>query len=417
MGKPNWANQTIWTGDNLPIMRGMNSESVDLIYLDPPFNSKINYAAPIGSKAAGAAFKDTWSLSDVDVEWINLIEEKQPKLRRILLAAQSDSDKSYLIYMAARLLEIHRILKSTGSIYLHCDPTMSHYLKLMIDAIFGRLKFRNEIVWDYSSRLMDLPKFFNRKHDIILFYGKTGDNQFLMPRVPWDRAEIMKRHKKKVYLDEQGEEAIWMHQGKDQNKAKLKKISEIMANGKAVSDVWSMPILTSSAKERTGYPTQKPLALLDRIVKASSNRDDVVMDPFCGCATACIAAQAQNRKWTGIDISSKAAELVQVRMKRELGLFYQGVHRTDIPKRTDIGKLPKSNSRENRQKLYGEQAGNCVGCSTHFEARHLEVDHIISRAKGGTDHLSNLQLLCGNCNRVKGDRGMDYLKAKLQMGV
>ena len=188
--------------------------------------------------------------------------------------------------------------------------------------------------------------------------------------------------------------------------------------GNPVDTIWDdVKPVQAQSRERVGYPTQKPLALLERIIQASSSPGDVVLDPFCGCATACIAAQAQNRKWTGIDISSKAAELVQVRMKRELGLFYQGVHRTDIPKRTDIGRLPKYNSRENRQKLYGEQAGNCVGCSTHFEARHLEVDHIISRVKGGTDHLSNLQLLCGNCNRVKGDRGMDYLKAKLQIGV
>ena len=137
MGEPNWANQTIWTGDNLDIMRGFNSASVNLIYLDPPFNSKANYAAPIGSKAAGAAFKDTWALSDVDAEWINLIEAKHPALYRVLLAAMTASDKSYLVYMAARLLEMHRVLKPTGSIYLHCDPTMSHYLKLVMDAIFG----------------------------------------------------------------------------------------------------------------------------------------------------------------------------------------------------------------------------------------------------------------------------------------
>ena len=138
MAIANWKNHTIWTGDNLAIMRGMNSESVDLIYLDPPFNSKQDYAAPIGSEAAGAEFKDTWTLSDVDAEWINLIESKNPALYRVLLAAMTASDKSYLVYMAARILEMRRLLKPTGSIYLHCDPTMSHYLKLVMDAIFGR---------------------------------------------------------------------------------------------------------------------------------------------------------------------------------------------------------------------------------------------------------------------------------------
>ncbi len=147
----NYVNRTIWTRDCLDILRGMNSECVDLIYLDPPFNSNANYAAPIGSQAAGAAFKDTWSLSDVDAEWVNLIEAKYPALQRVLLAAMSDSDKSYLVYMAARLLEMRRVLKPTGSIYLHCDPTMSHYLKLLMDAVFGRRSFRNEIIWAYRG--------------------------------------------------------------------------------------------------------------------------------------------------------------------------------------------------------------------------------------------------------------------------
>lgn len=149
--EPNFVNRTIWTRDCLDILRGFNSDSVDLIYLDPPFNSKANYAAPIGSQAAGAAFKDTWSLSDVDAEWVNLIEAKHSGLHRVLLAAMTDSDKSYLVYMATRVLEMKRILKPTGSIYLHCDPTMSHYLKLVMDAIFGRRSFRNEIIWAYRG--------------------------------------------------------------------------------------------------------------------------------------------------------------------------------------------------------------------------------------------------------------------------
>ncbi len=151
MAKRNFASGTIWTGDCLDIMRGMNSETVDLIYLDPPFNSNANYAAPVGSQAAGAAFKDTWTLSDVDAEWINLIERRHPAVHRVLLAAMTNSDKSYLSYMAARLLEMPRLLKPTGSIYLHCDPTMSHYLKLLMDAVFGRKNFRNEIIWCYRG--------------------------------------------------------------------------------------------------------------------------------------------------------------------------------------------------------------------------------------------------------------------------
>ena len=181
MAKPNWKNQTIWTGDNLPIMQGMNSASVDLIYLDPPFNSKANYAAPIGSKAAGAEFKDTWTLSDVDVEWINLIEAKYPALYRVLLVAMTDSDKSYLTYMAARLLEMHRILKPTGSIYLHCDSAMSHYLKLLLDSIFGKSNFRNEIIWQRDAAGKGAKRTsgqWPRLHDSILYYSRSPDWNF-----------------------------------------------------------------------------------------------------------------------------------------------------------------------------------------------------------------------------------------------
>ena len=176
---PNWVDKTIWTGDNLQVMRGMNSGTVDLIYLDPPFNSKKNYAAPVGSQAAGSAFKDTWTLSDIDVEWLNLIEEKHPALWRVLMAAPTPSDKSYLVYMAPRLLEMKRLLRRSGSIYLHCDPRMSHYLKLVMDAVFGRKAFRNEVVWRRTKGRSDGNRW-GRVHDVILLYT-TG------PKWTWNR--------------------------------------------------------------------------------------------------------------------------------------------------------------------------------------------------------------------------------------
>ena len=392
MNTPNFANQTIWTADNLLILRGMNSECVDLIYLDPPFNSNANYAAPIGSEAAGAEFKDTWALSDIDVEWINLIEAKHPALYRILLATMTPNDKSYLVYMAARLLEMHRILKPTGSIYLHCDPTMSHYLKLLMDAVFGRSEenFVNEIVWHYQTGGAS-KRHYSRKHDVLFFYGRTRNYKFYPDRIKKKREMgALKRMQSSPHT------------------------ARITTDDKLPMDVWTdIQALNPMAKERMGYPTQKPLALLERIIKASSDEGDVVLDPFCGCATACIAAELEERQWVGIDISPKAAELVKLRMKKEVGLFYKGAHRTDIPQRTDMGKLPPP--RSHAKTLYGAQAGNCAGCSVHFELRHLEVDHIIAQKKGGTDHIDNLQLLCGSCNRIKGDRGMEYLKLKLQL--
>ena len=164
-------------------MRGMNSSSVDLIYLDPPFNSKANYAAPIGSEAAGAEFKDTWTLQDVDITWLDLIEQKYPVVNRVIHAVMTDSDKSYLIYMAARLLEMHRLLKPTGSIYLHCDPTMSHYLKLLMDAILGRKQFVNEIIWGYEKPRSS-KRIWRKNHDVLLFYSAGDHYTFNPQRVP-----------------------------------------------------------------------------------------------------------------------------------------------------------------------------------------------------------------------------------------
>ena len=388
--------KTIFTGDNLPIMRGMNSESVDLIYLDPPFNSKANYAAPIGSEAAGAEFKDTWTLSDVDATWLDLIEAKYPQLNRVIHAAMTNSDKSYLIYMAVRLLEMHRILKDTGSIYLHCDPTMSHYLKLVLDAVFGKAQFRNEIVWHYYNVASTSRKFLGRKHDTIFFHAKSEKAFF-----NWDDMR-----------EPYSPDSNWAKSSEsygDSRYAPNKK-------GKLMHDVWRMPTINNMAKERTGYPTQKPLALLDRIIKASSNEGEVVFDPFCGCATTLVAADRLQRDWIGIDISAKAAELVVERISNDQGMFEDIIHRSDIPNRTDLGNIPRYNAPENKNLLYGEQGGDCNGCGEHFQTQHLEVDHIIAESVGGTNHIENLQLLCGHCNRIKGNRGQEYLISRLNTG-
>ncbi len=177
--EPNFADKTIWTGDNLDILRGMNSESVDLIYLDPPFNSNRNYSAPVGSAAAGAAFKDTWTLSDLDVAWMGLIADEEPAIYKTLEAAGLTHGKgmqSYLCMMAVRLLEMRRVLKDTGSVYLHCDPTASHYLKLIMDAVFGGDNYRSEIIWKRTGAHSDTRqgrRQHGRVHDVLFFYTKS----------------------------------------------------------------------------------------------------------------------------------------------------------------------------------------------------------------------------------------------------
>ena len=166
------------------------------------------------------------------------------------------------------------------------------------------------------------------------------------------------------------------------------------------SGYWSAHVLELDG-ERVGYPTQKPPALLDRIIRASSNEGDVVLDPFCGCATACVAAEKLERQWLGIDISPKAADLVRSRLQNEVGMFWQGAHREDVPTRTDLGDMPPYNADQNKRTLYGQQEGQCNGCLTLFPYRNMTIDHVVPRDHGGSHHISNLQLLCGACNSTR----------------
>lgn len=197
-----------------------------------------------------------------------------------------------------------------------------------------------------------------------------------------------------------------------------------------------MKPVSNWAKERTGYPTQKPLALLDRIIKASSNPKDIVLDPFCGCATTCVAAERLQRQWIGIDLSVKAVELVRSRLKKEMGMFYDVDHRTDIPKRTvpdalediqpqtlfplqdtistTLSQIELRQYKTYKHTLFGLQEGKCNGCQVFLPFRNLTIDHIIPRSQQGTNHPDNLQLLCAPCNSTKGDRTQEYLLRKLK---
>ena len=293
MVAPNFTDKTIWTGDNLDILRGINSETVDLVYLDPPFNSNRDYAAPVGSKAAGAAFKDTWTLSDLDVAWMGLIADEHPAIAVLLDASRQTHGKgmqSYLTMMAVRLLEMRRVLKETGSIYLHCDPTASHYLKLLMDAIFNKRNFANEITWCYEDVGGKAPRYFKRKHDVILAYQISKKRTFHVQRKGLSSSTI-KRYSK--YFDSKGQ--ITYRSLRETNPGVFRKLKGIPDDldrvwldvnvGAPLNDWWSdISAIKSGFDEATGYPTQKPLALLERIINASSNPGDVVLDPFCGCA-------------------------------------------------------------------------------------------------------------------------------------
>ncbi len=404
MATSNWANRSIFTGDNLDIMRGMNAETVDLIYLDPPFNSNKNYSAPVGSKAAGAAFKDTWTLSDLDVAWMGLIADQEPAIYKLLETARLTHGKgmqSYLCMMAVRLLEMRRLLKETGSIYLHCDPYASHYLKLLMDAVFGRANFRNEVHWYYYNKMHDYrKKLFAAATDTILVYVKDVSADFFFQQQTEPRDKPMRQLKRRKVegrmVNARDADGNLMYQVKTE---------------RTVDNVWRIPALQPASKERTGFPTQKPLALLKRIIRASSSHDDVVLDPFAGCATTLIAAQAEGRQWVGMDLSPKAVDLVKQRIDALSAVPITIVARTDIPQRTDIDA--PIHYRQNKHVLYGQQEGLCNGCKMDFPFKIFDVDHRTPKSRGGTDHLDNLQLLCSSCNRIKGDRPMEYLMAQL----
>ena len=450
MTQANFASGTVWTGDNLPVMRGINSGCVDLIYLDPPFNSNEDYAAPIGSQAAGAAFKDTWTLSDIDVYEHGELADRRPAAYKVIDAARDTHGKgmmSYLIMMAVRLIEMHRILKQTGSIYLHCDDTASHYLKLLMDAVFGARNYRNTIIWKRTNAKGLTSKNLPNNHDILFRYSKAEKWTWNRQYVPYDPDYVDKFYKhveeetgRRYTLDNLvnpnrnrpnltyeflGVERVWRWEKERMQKAYEKGIVVQTKpgavprqkryldeqKGAPLGSVWSdLKPIQSQARERTGYPTQKPAALLERIIEASSNPGDLVFDPFCGCATTLVAADRLNREWAGIDLSPLAVKLVDQRIRDDRGALWGGAIVLDKPPlRTDFGVLP--NYRTHRHRLYGEQEGVCVGCETHFPFKVMEVDHILPRSKGGSDHFENLQLLCTHCNKSKGSKTMAEWRA------
>jgi site-specific DNA-methyltransferase (adenine-specific) len=383
---------TLYTNDNLYILSGLNSESVDLIYLDPPFNTKRMYSAPIGSKAAGASFKDMWTWKDVNEYHLDSLAVQFPALARYIInigAIHSKPMMAYLTYMSQRIIEMHRILKETGSIYLHCDPTASHYLKLLLDSVFGKQNFINEIIWYYKNASRG-KKRLAKAHDIIFWYGKSKNYQFCKDAilVPYESGMTLWRYSR-------GGQA-----GKEPPK------------GKIPDDVFLLPSLNTMDKERTGYPTQKPLALLKWIVQMASKEGDIVLDPFCGCATTCVAAQQLQRKWIGIDIEKQVVKVLIQRLSDAGRLFRDFVATDQIPKRSDITVVPPSLTV--KEQLYKEQNGKCNACGQNFDIRNLEIDHIRPVSKGGGDYYENYQLLCGSCNRIKGNRTMEYLRLKIE---
>ena len=289
---------TLYTDDNLPVLWRLGTASVDLVYLDPPFNSGRVHSAPDGSKAEGAEFRDKWSWRDTGAELPGPLVARYSGIGGLIgtiAAIHGESMAAYTAFMALRIAELHRVLKNTGSIYLHCDPRAAHCLRVVLDAVFGPDNFINEIIWHYQTGGAG-KRSFPRKHDVILLYSKSGEYVFNTGAAMVSRTE------------------------KSMRRARNPAGARISADDtmKAAMDVWTdIPALNPMSRERTGYPTQKPLALLRRIIEVSSNPGDLVLDPFCGCGTACVAAQQLDRRWIGIDIEERAAALLEGRLREE----------------------------------------------------------------------------------------------------
>ena len=362
----------LYYGDNLNVLRKhLANESVDLIYLDPPFNSKRDYnllfKSPKGqrSEAQIEAFEDTWHWNEqAEREYDELVHCANTELAQMIQALRSflgENDMmAYLTMMANRLIELHRVLKPTGSLYLHCDPTASHYLKIVLDGVFGKTNFRNDITWKrrvgMSSAVHESTRF-GIITDVILFYAKSGESpfypqynkeaedyqQYIEDRFtlkdkdgrlfqatslvnPAYRPNLIYEYKgfkppKNGWMISREKMEQWDKEGRiyfpEDKEGRLRRKSYVdELKGMPVQNLWTdIAEINSQAEERLGYPTQKPLALLERIIQASSNEGDMVLDPFCGCGTAVHAAQKLKRKWIGIDITHLAISLIEKRLK------------------------------------------------------------------------------------------------------
>lgn len=324
----------LYYGDNLEILKKyIKDETIDLCYIDPPFNSKRNYNQiynNIGAedKAQAQAFMDTWTWDEYAIRGYDEITNSGNYTKQcveLIIGLKKvlgdGSLLSYLIHMTQRISEIYRVLKPTGSFYLHCDPTASHYLKLVLDAIFcsNKGQFQNEIIWHYR-RWTGKAKKFQELHDVVFFYTKTNDYTFNVQYTAYTSGSKERKEQGVLHRFKKGEEPYLVSDG------------EVDEKGVRDNDVWEIPFIAPSAKERLGYPTQKPERLLEKIIRASSNEGDKVLDAYCGCGTTVAVAQKLGRKWIGIDITYQSISVILKRLKEH---FSQ-----DVIDKTELNGVP-----------------------------------------------------------------------------
>ncbi len=461
---------TLFYGDNLDILRKyFPNECVDLIYLDPPFNSKADYnilfkeATGEESAAQIQAFSDFWHW-DKTAEKTYLEIQENPNLTDMIQFLHAHLGRNdmmaYLVMMTIRMRELHRVLKPSGSLYLHCDTNASHYLKLILDSIFGPQNFRNEIVWKRFTFHADAKRF-GRVSDRLLFYSKTSEYKFKRQMAPYKEAYIKSKF---THVDENGrrfrlsdlnppadrgpiyefhgvtrawrftkEKMLQLEkEGRIYTKSKvpqlIRYLDELEARGgAAVHEIWDdVPAINSQAKERTGFQTQKPTNLLERIITASSDVGDWVLDPFCGCGTTIMAAHKLKRKWIGIDITHLAISLIRSRLK-EIHVLANKEYKiigepADLASATElatsnpyqfqwwalslIDARPTGQSSEDLQGKRGADKG-IDGWLTFRESDNLNLQRIVVQVKGGM-HVGaqHVRDLLGTVNTTKSAMGI-----------
>jgi site-specific DNA-methyltransferase (adenine-specific) len=466
---------TLYYGDNLNILRDyIPNESVDLIYLDPPFNSNRSYNVLFkdesGNEAQAqiTAFEDTWHWNvDTEKVYKELVTVGEARISSLINALResigTNQVMAYLVMMSARLVELHRILKPTGSMYLHCDPTASHYLKIVIDAIFEKENFLNEISWERFEFHADAGRW-GRLHDVLLFYAKDARHiTFNTQRRAYDEKYIKSHFKEdekgrlytladalaagqgpprkffgKVLEPKPGTHWRWSQENIDglisQERIVLtsKGLPRVIRYldempGHAVGDVWTdIPEINSQAQERLGYPTQKPVALLERIVQASSNPGDLVLDPFCGCGTTIAAAQKLGRKWIGIDVTHLAIALQKYRLKDSFGLVEKKDYEVkgepeDLPSARQLAQderfqfqywalslikaRPLGGETESRESKKGSDKG-IDGIITFIDEKDSKAKRALVQVKSGKVKSGDIRDLRGTIEREEAAMGV-----------
>ena len=467
----NFRNRSVWTADNLKILRGLNSKSIDLVYADPPFNTQRVYRGQVGTASENTTFDDRWARQRVDPEWPGEIADRRPGAWSAIENAaltHGRGMRTYLTTMTIRLMELQRILKPTGALYLHCDTRTHVPLGTILDNVFGARNRRNQIPWQRGSGAARSSQRLRASHDVIWFYAAspamrpnttppgppapraphnrpvTDEHGAYHPcnltaggvsrgdsGLPWrglnpsdngrhwaspgtfpahvpkpDEWDSLSSRQKLDRLDELG-----LIEWSPAAKPRFKRYTETR-RAPAMNDMLlDIKPLTSGAAERVGFPTQKPVALLDRLITIASNPGDTVLDPFCGSGTACISAEGLGRNWIGIDRSPESATVIAERL-RETTLTPAHVHALEIaPQRTDAEANETTGM---KHALFGYQNGCCGGCRRSFAFTDLEIDLVDPEKRNDRFGESNVQLLCAACAWTKGGGSQAELMTRLK---